>query len=257
MGSLHAKIIYASNDRFKRTPNANGKEAKYQMDAFETYLSELNNATAAMEGKLFSTRDFGWKLGEWSLSECPILLVTGLSGSGKTTLAREIASDHRATLIQLDWYDYYGRYEVDPDDPEYPGWKFLYDAATAAGVTESTHREPVGARYQTFMKFWNLLMDQLYTAGELFVVEGIKIYEFVALDPDKCLWDFFQFPMVVKGTSATRSWWQRSKRDGHVVIGEENAGAFKALRTWFSADKRLQKLVEMLCEHSEPQPVAF
>lgn len=227
------------------------------MDAFDGNPLDLSNATPAMEGKLFSTKDFGWKLSEWSISDCPILLVTGLSGSGKTTLAREIADDHSAILIQLDWYDYYGRYEVGVDDPDYTGWTFVRDAAKAAGTTETTYKEPIAKRYQTFLTFWNLLIDQLYTEGKLFVVEGIKIYEFVALEPEKHNWDFYQMPIIVKGTSATRSWWQRSKRDGHVTIGGENANAFKALRTWFGADKRLQSLVEKLCEHSDPQPVAF
>lgn len=202
------------------------------------------NKSIITENYVLSGDDIIMNFNKWKPNTANnILYVTGLSGSGKTTLAEEYEKKYKAEMFEID------------------GLEHDYDSSKSKLLEKAKTRFPEFAKL-TKTDISNLSIDEridllrkvlLYIISEmrnnkttLYILEGIQIFEW--LDPNTLK----SKPLIIKGTSMTKSIYQRWKRNGGGKIdwiAELQNRAPQLFKWYMDSEKRLKKFKKAVNEN--------
>lgn len=147
------------------------------------------------ESLVFSKNDLYWNFDKFKNGKSNILLVTGLSGSGKSTLGKQLASQYKAEYIELDCI-------ADIKDKDKPyilqEWIKTLSEKELDNFSKDSFRAEVQSKFLDFC-----IRYAKNNKDKKFIIEGIQIYE---LYKDKAR----NYPLIIKGTSALKSFLQKS-----------------------------------------------
>ena len=141
-------------------------------------------------------------------NESKILLITGLSGSGKSYLAREIAKENDATIFQVEWLKHKKhiseecKYILDTFIEKYPETIPYIDTKWNNSKNEDNN--------ELFKKYINLFFLHFLEVkdnNKNYIIEGLQLFTLLDFDLIK------DYPLIIKGTSAFKSFKNRLKRD--------------------------------------------
>ena len=199
----------AFDDALEQNADVLYYEYEHAFSGLENLFDEENDFDEAEESFLKSNEDYVQNLDKWKPGPNNILYITGHSGSGKTTLAEELERDKGALMFEFDGIEHH------------------YDSTNSGMLTKL---EKINPAYKNFAKTgkWELeglnqneakltiiqkaMIDIINICHEdskhLYVIEGIQIFGY--MDPK-----FFENkPMIIKGTSAIKSYFRARKRNG-------------------------------------------
>jgi len=157
------------------------------------------------ENYFFSGDDIVLNIEKWKAdSPNNILYVTGLSGSGKTTLAAEYEKKYNAEMFEID------------------GLEYSYDASKSKLLQKAKDKYPEYAEalkndwkdlkgnpgVDLLIRVLLYVIKEMKDSGKLYILDGVQIFQW--LDPDTLK----SQPLIIKGTSMTKSIYQRFKRNG-------------------------------------------
>ncbi len=137
-----------------------------------------------------------------------ILLVTGLSGSGKSYLSRQLAKEYNASIFQPEWLKH-----TKHITPEFkPLLESFFDihpniVDLAKAKWNNAKSED---KNELFKKYINLFFKHFLSnidKDKLYIVEGLQIFSLIDFELIK------NYPIIIKGTSSTKSLKNRYKRD--------------------------------------------
>jgi uridine kinase len=144
------------------------------------------------------------------MSDCPILLLTGLSGSGKTYIGQNLKEKTKAILISLDALKFYdsadkqSRQFIDEFKRLYPEIIPLISIQWSKTDEKNTN----DFKYTEYCcKFFNFIYEKSKNGQSLYIVEGIQIFVRIPWEQIK------DFPTIIIGTSGLRSFYNTYKRD--------------------------------------------
>ena len=205
----------------------------------------VSESTSLQEAYAISSNDTVLNFDKWKKGSNNILYVTGLSGSGKTTLGEKYEKEYNAHLFEID------------------GLEFTYDS-TNTGILEKIEEKcPEYASYHASRKtkegytgnnLVGILKKALSTAldimkkdsNNLYIVEGVQIFQW--LDPST----FSGKPVIIKGTSALKSAYQRYKR-GKSTSDNSGDNILKLVSWYIKSEKSLSKFKKGIKESEELQ----
>jgi hypothetical protein len=200
----------------------------------------LENTNIMNESYVISDNDIQLNLNNWKPEKNKnILYITGLSGSGKSTLAEKMESEHNAEMFELDGFENnydsskskliekfkiaYPKYAKDLDDK----WKTVL--SKHSGFSEEF--------YDAFILFLNFIKKEMYdNPKKLYIIEGVQIYQMIPIQSLKSR------PLIIKGTSAFKSFIGQMKREGMtaaVLYGYIIKHQMKVLWNLTKSDKHL------------------
>lgn len=191
----------------------------------------------AMEGMVLSTDDIVVNFEDWENGKSNIVFITGLSGSGKSKLGKELAEKYNAIYVELDLFGYIVEHKTsiseisDPVIAEYIKTTNLYKRNRDVDFLS---RESAAKLSDEYVRFMDWLITLSHKRGNRYVVEGIQV---MLVDPHYLK----KFPVVVKGTSALKSWYRSYLRD----YGEKPSLYNTAIRDFvddFKSYKRKEKI---------------
>ena len=237
-GSLIDKVISAcgklKTGLSKGYRDENKELKKYRNDLNKNAgVVESSNESIVQEAYALSSNDTVLNFDKWKKGSNNILYVTGLSGSGKTTLGEKYEKEYNAHLFEID------------------GLEFTYDS-TNTGILEKIEEKcPEYASYHASRKtkegytgnnLVGILKKALSTAldimkkdsNNLYIVEGVQIFQW--LDPST----FSGKPVIIKGTSALRSAYQRYTR-GKSTSDNSGDNILKLASWYIKSEKSLSK----------------
>ena len=137
-----------------------------------------------------------------------ILIVTGLSGSGKSYLSKSLAKEHNASIFQPEWLKH-----TKHITPEFkPMLESFFDihpniVDLAKAKWNNAKSED---KNELFKKYINLFFEHFLSnidKDKLYIVEGLQIFSLIDFKLIK------NYPIIIKGTSSTKSLKNRYKRD--------------------------------------------
>ena len=205
----------------------------------------VSESTSLQEAYAISSNDTVLNFDKWKKGSNNILYVTGLSGSGKTTLGEKYEKEYNAHLFEID------------------GLEFTYDS-TNTGILEKIEEKcPEYASYHASRKtkegytgnnLVGILKKALSAAldimkkdsNNLYIVEGVQIFQW--LDPSI----FSGKPVIIKGTSALRSAYQRYNR-GKSTSDNSGDNILKLVSWYIKSEKSLSKFKKGIKESEELQ----
>lgn len=208
----------------------------------------VSESASLQEAYAISGNDTVLNFDKWKKGSNNILYVTGLSGSGKTTLGEKYEKEYNAHLFEID------------------GLEFTYDS-TNTGILEKIEEKcPEYASYHASRKtkegytgnnLVGILKKALSTAldimkkdsNNLYIVEGVQIFQW--LDPSI----FSGKPVIIKGTSALRSAYQRYTR-GKSTSDNSRDNILKLVSWYIKSEKSLSKFKKGIKESEELQETA-
>ena len=211
-------------------------------------LKSHKKENAVQEAYALSSNDTVLNFDKWKKGSNNILYVTGLSGSGKTTLGEKYEKEYNAHLFEID------------------GLEFTYDS-TNTGILEKIEEKcPEYASYHASRKtkegytgnnLVGILKKALSAAldimkkdsNNLYIVEGVQIFQW--LDPRI----FSGKPVIIKGTSALRSAYQRYNR-GKSTSDNSGDNILKLVSWYIKSEKSLSKFKKEIKESEELQEAA-
>lgn len=202
------------------------------------YLQFLN------ENLFIPNKDIYINFEDWGKSKTTaILWVTGFSGSGKSTISKKLADD-KTILLSLDEIHHF-LYKDKPNKLERYIYKNVPEyTEIAKSITKGKTKEEDYIQPELETIFIMVLLSIIIFSEENYkkykiICEGFQIYNFVP----------FSFingqPLIIKGTSALKSFLRRIKRDG---ISESN-NFYEYLKhhyKWYIEDNRK---IETLKKH--------
>ena len=174
-----------------------------------------NDFEEAEESYIFSTEDYEQNLDKWKPGGSNILFITGLSGSGKSSSADKLAKENNALKFEFDIFENRnGSFDRSTKRiyeqllNRNPKYKKILESDIARKDNEIVYNndylQQKNAAIKDLVKMCNADKAHLY------IIEGIQIYEY--LNPE-----FFKDkPLIIKGTSATKSFMRALKREGIV-----------------------------------------
>lgn len=196
----------------------------------------INEFDVAMEGMIFSSKDYVQNFDKWKPGHNNILYVTGLSGSGKSTLAEEYEKKYNAHMFELDGlqhnYDSSGKGILEKckkDIPEYADAikTFLKEKNDGEFTNDEFNLMKRAAKHAI-----QLCKEDSKT---LYIIEGIQLFQWFNRN------QFKSKPLIIKGTSMLTSSIRGDKRDFTENGKLNKVGMIKALPQrlkWESEDER-------------------
>lgn len=151
-----------------------------------------------------------YNLKDWSASNHPILLITGLSGSGKTTFANKIAKEYNATLISFDVLKFYSSSSKQSQNildiflKKYPEINKLVQSHWCK--TDRKYSNDIFFDYYCNL-FYDFLIEYCTKNHKKIVLEGIQL--FVRLHPSKS----YGMPIIIIRNSSMQSFFNKVNRD--------------------------------------------
>ena len=196
----------------------------------------LNEFDIAMEGMIFSSKDYVQNFDKWKPGRNNILYVTGLSGSGKSTLAEEYEKKYNAYMFELDGlqhnYDSSGRGILEKckkDIPEYAN-------AVKTFLKEKNDGEFTNDEFNLMKQVAKHVIQLCKEDSKsLYIIEGIQLFQWFNRD------QFKSKPLIIKGTSMLTSSIRGNKRDFTENGKLNKVGMIKTLPQrlkWESEDEK-------------------
>lgn len=204
----------------------------------------------ANEGYFLSKKDIEINLDKWISGESNVLLITGLSRSGKSTLAEEMTEKYKNVHnIELDrientwkWIDaaqyYFSKNfnpikEFDPILTKFfetsPIGKFAYSQGMAMRNLSDDDDEL--HKYMNEAIQWILNYCKTLKSSEKIILEGVQIFYDLDIKVAR------EYPIIIKGTSMTKSFIRRSTH------------GYKTLRNYIQSEKELEKFRNTIREN--------
>lgn len=140
--------------------------------------------------------------------ESKILLITGLSGSGKSYLAREIAHENNATIFQVEWLKHKKhiseecKYVLDSFTEKYPETIPYIDTKWNNSKNEDDNK-----LFKKYINLFFLHFLEVKDNNKNYIIEGLQLFTLLDFDLIK------DYPLIIKGTSAYKSFKNRLRRD--------------------------------------------
>ena len=167
------------------------------------------------ESYIFSTEDYEQNLDKWKPGGSNILFITGLSGSGKSSSADKLAKENNALKFEFDIFENRnGSFDRSTKRiyeqllNRNPKYKKILESDIARKDNEIVYNNDYLQQKNAAIK--DLVRMCNADRAHLYIIEGIQIYEY--LNPE-----FFKDkPLIIKGTSATKSFMRALKREGIV-----------------------------------------
>lgn len=206
------------------------------------------NRSIINESYIFSGDDIVLNFDKWKANTPNnILYVTGLSGSGKTTLAEEYAKKYDVEMFELDGIE--GEYDSSKSNllqklrDKYPDYN--------TGVKNAWKDYNDYEYYKLFTKYITFIVSEIKKSGKLFIVEGLQIFQ--NLDPDTLK----SKPLIIKGSSLTKSIYQKCKREGNYKkidwIAELKTKNLSFFKHSVMSEKKLNKFRKGVKESSSDE----
>jgi len=170
------------------------------------------------EGMVISEKDFSNNLEKWENDKYPVLLITGLSGGGKSTLASQLATQHKADIVELD------------------GLEWNFDNSRNHFLTKFINENP---QYKKSIqdhwkdekgkipakKFIYFCISHALKNNIKIIIEGVQIY-YVMIGSKEDLIYMTDKPIIIKGTSPIISKLRQFKR---IINGGEEGQPLSTL----------------------------
>lgn len=200
---------------------------------------EMNNRYSTKTNIFFSEKDIYCNMERFKKGEVNIVFVTGFSGSGKSTLARRFAVKTESIYVELDSLIYRGMRR-----PFTREW--CYDEMNRAEILW-LYIEEKKKPLDFMMKYKNPndpgVLREVYeyiqwletkpTTPSTYIIEGIDLTQVIPMNPD-----WYNYPIIFKGTSMVTSMVRKLRRDGigsAKIKNIDDAIAFvKELIGWYN-----------------------
>ena len=194
---------------------------KYAAKGFINRISgiyEASNDIQSIDENVFiSEEDLSLNFEKWRPNKgYNILFITGLSGSGKSTLSKEIAKKYGAQLFSLDWIantKYISNPVLNEVRESLPSYKDAIDSNFSGDKYKNMTFDDICDQFlnPATMKAIDI-MEKDYK--KLYVVEGLQLIYYYPIE------NLLGKPMIIKGSSITRSFFRRYKRN--VLIAKRS-----------------------------------
>lgn len=142
------------------------------------------------------------------ITKSKILLITGLSGSGKSYLAKEMANKYNATVFQVEWLKHKKHIS---DDCKYILETFMEKYPEAIPYINTKWNnckcEDDNELFKKYINLFFLHFLEVKDNNKNYIVEGIQLFTLLDFNLIK------DYPLIIKGTSAYKSFKNRLKRD--------------------------------------------
>lgn len=177
-------------------------------------VMETNNRYSTRANIIFSENDIYCNMEKFYRKEVNIVFVTGFSGSGKSTLARQFAVKNDAIYVELDALIYRGMRRA--FDKEWCDdhraeilWMYLQETKKPLDfmVKYKTEKNSPGIikEARDYIKW----LETKPTVPDRYIIEGVDLTRVIPSNPD-----WYSYPIIFKGTSATTSLVRKIRRDG-------------------------------------------
>lgn len=182
---------------------------------FENILKADESYQPVVENYIFSKKPIRHRVDDFDSGRCNVLLVTGLSGSGKSTIGKSyMEKDPKVEWVELDWFEKnYGMTDDQLKQCSEPLWNYLTKDPTGIAFRKQSlsDNKPSGEELvQSIRLFGNWLLKYCSThKDKKWVIEGVQIYSCFDFNLVK------KYPIIIVGTSMTKSIVRRLRRDGY------------------------------------------
>lgn len=187
------------------------------------------------ESVIFSKDDLYWNFENFESGKSNILLITGLSGSGKSTIAKQLSQKYKAEYVELDaLWDLHDKFNYHKNKNTI-FYEYLKDKNLVDKVKESEIND----------EFYNKILVNFIeyciskSKDRRIVIEGIQIYE---VYKEKAR----NYPLIIKGTSALKSFLQKSINREHWTYKEFLKYSKQDLSWLIRSDNDLNKLIKQI-----------
>ena len=222
---------------FKNPPDYMVTDATHFVTNFDKLegVAEMNNRYTVATNVLFSENDIYVNMDK--LKDVNICFVTGFSGSGKSTLARKFALKQGAIYVELDLLIYYGRRNVFTKEELYNRrgeilWMYIEDTKKDPAFMKGTtwrDRKKIRQESIEYIKW----LETKPTSPSIYVIEGVDLVDIIPANPD-----WYEYPIIFKGTSVIKSMIRKTLRDGVGVHNLDTGLEFcKEMIAWYNSMK--------------------